>query len=325
MSAVSYDNIDLFYYHSIDIDFARLYSILNYGIVSKNIAQEKNIEYYYRNYTHSSSRDDFICVNHFPRTIFRYYKIENELYDFNANKICFIIDDVDALEKQVCNKRMYYTNERHILNQINLSQIKGILIREVDAKKSIQDIAFNYKYTDQEFFENKVFLTISFFRRLFGSFINLNQLYFLIGKLRGNNFFNQSPEIIMELISKEMRNSINLMLSSILKKEYPTLLDVVSYINNDRFPIYIMNRYDIKKAGCDLKQTDDRLIRFEFSGLKKQEMKANEKVDKKILKLLRKMSMAGLNIYINDYLGPLDNDDAEIVREVKQLQLKKNN
>lgn len=93
-------------------------------------------------------RGDFICVNHFPRTIFRYYKIENELYDFNTNKICFIIDDVDALEKQVCNKRMYYTNERHILNQINLSQIKDILIWEVDAKKSIQDIAFNYKYTD---------------------------------------------------------------------------------------------------------------------------------------------------------------------------------
>lgn len=325
MNSISYDNIDLFYYHSIDIDFARLYSILNYGIVSKKMAQEKNIEYYYRNYTHSSSRDDFICVNHFPRTIFRYYKIENELYDFNANKICFIIDDVDALEKQVCNKKMYYTNERHIQNQIDLSQIKGILIRDIDAKKSIQDIAFNYKYTDQEFFENKVFLTIAFFNRLFGSFTNLNQIYFLIGRLRENKVFNQSPEIIMELISKEMRNSINLMLSSILKKEYPTLLDVVSYINSSKFPIYIMNRYDIKKVGYDLNKTDDRLIKFQLSGLKKQEMKVSEAIDKKILKLLKKMSIDGLNIYVNDYLGPLNKEDAEILREVKQLQLKKNN
>lgn len=86
-----------------------------------------------------------------------------------------------------------------------------------------------------------------------------------------------------------------------------------------------MNRYDIKKVGYDLNKTDDRLIKFQLSGLKKQEMKVNEKVDKKILKLLKKMSIDGLNIYVNDYLGPLDNDDAEIVREVKHLQLKKNN
>lgn len=54
-------------------------------------------------------------------------------------------------------------------------------------------------------------------------------------------------------------------------------------------------------------------------------MKVNEKVDKKILKLLKKMSIDGLNIYVNDYLGPLNKEDAEILREVKQLQLKKNN
>lgn len=35
MDELSYENIDLFYYHAIDIDFFRLYSILENGILSK--------------------------------------------------------------------------------------------------------------------------------------------------------------------------------------------------------------------------------------------------------------------------------------------------
>lgn len=86
MNEVAYENIDLFYYHSIDFDFSRLFSILNNGIVSEKAAREENVQYYYRNYTNSSCRNDYVSVSHFPNTVFRYYNLENELFDFNTIK-----------------------------------------------------------------------------------------------------------------------------------------------------------------------------------------------------------------------------------------------
>ena len=41
---------------------------------------------------------EYVSVNHFPRSLFRVYKMDNELYDFNTNKICFILDDIIPLE-----------------------------------------------------------------------------------------------------------------------------------------------------------------------------------------------------------------------------------
>lgn len=324
MAIISYDNIDLFYYHSIDFDFARFFSILNNGIVSKKAASEMGIKYYYRNYTHSSTRSEYISVSHFPRTIFRYYKIENELYDFNTNKICFIIDDIIALEKQVCKNRNSYTNERHVHYRIAPSEIKGILLRETDAKKRLSEISFNYKFTDKCYFENKIFTTISFFVDIFGTFGDTNIIYNLIGKLRETQICGLDDGIILEEISRKMRNNIYQVLSSVLGVENPTLLDVINYFNRDMYPIYIMNRYDLQLAGHDLATTDCRLEHFrEMTNFSTSEMKQKEKIDKKSLKLLKKISDTGLDIYYGYSVGPLSKEDLEIVEEIRKLSLKK--
>lgn len=320
MEEISYDNIDLFYYHSIDIDFARFYSILNHGIVSQKAAIDEGINYYYRNYTHSSSRDEFVSINHFPRTVFRYYKIENELYDFNTNKICFIIDDVDALEKQVCNNRKKYTNERHVHYKIDTNQIKGILLRDVDAQKTVKDISFNYKFTDKSFFEHKVFLTVDFFEKLFDGFDNLNKIYYLIGKLHQAQFYGADEDLVTELIAIEIRSSIQDRLSEVTKIENPTLLDSITYINNNRFPIYIMNRYDIQKAGYELLQSDLRLKKIEEMSIPISKLKEKEKFDKQTIKLLRKMSSAGLEIYYGYSSGPYTKEDQDIADKIKCLK-----
>lgn len=324
MSTISYENIDLFYYHSIDIDFARFSSILNYGIVSKKAATEEGVKYYYRNYTHSSARNEYISVNHFPRTILRYFQIENELYDFNTNKICFVIDDIIPLEKQAYNNRNKYTNERHVHYKIDLSMIKGILLREVDAQKRLSEIPFNYKFTDKAYFENKVFSTINYFVDTFGTFGSVDKIYYLIGRLREARICEMPDDVIIELISREIKNNINQVLSSVLAIDNPTLLEVISYFNNGKYPIYIMNRYDIQLAGAELSTTDWRLEQFkEMTNSTVSEMKRQKSLDKKTLKLLKKMSDSGLDIYYGYSVGPLIQEDFEIVEEIKRLSLKK--
>lgn len=324
MSTISYENIDLFYYHSIDIDFARFSSILNYGIVSKKAAVEEGVKYYYRNYTHSSARNEYISVNHFPRTILRYFQIENELYDFNTNKICFIIDDIIPLEKQACNNRNKYTNERHVHYKIEPHMIKGILLREVDAQKRLTEIPFNYKFTDKVYFENKVFATINYFVDTFGTFGSTDKIYYLIGKLREARLCETPDDVIIELISREIKNNINQVLSSVIGINNPTLLEVISYFNNGKYPIYIMNRFDIGLAGSELSTTDWRLEQFkEMTNSTVSEMKRQKSLDKKTLKLLKKMSDSGLDIYYGYSVGPLTQEDFKIVEEIKRLSLKK--
>lgn len=322
MSAISYENIDLFYYHSIDFDFARFFSILNNGIVSQKAASDIGVKHYYRNYTHSSARSEYISVSHFPRTFFSYYKIENELYDFNTHKICFIVDDIDALEKQACFNRARYTNERHVHYQIEPSKIKGILLREIDAKKTLADIVFDYKFTDKAYFENKIFTTISFFLDAFSTFGNTDRIYYLIGKLREAQICGLPDDSIIKLIASEMKNNINEVLSSALGMENPTLLDVIQYFNAGRYPIYIMNRFDIQLAGHELSTSDSRLEQFKHSELSTSRTKQQERVAKKSLELLKKMSDTGQEIYCGYVQGPLTKQDFEISQEIRKLSLK---
>lgn len=322
---VSYENIDLFYYHSIDFDFARFYSILNHGIVSKKAALDENVKYYYRNYTNSSAKDEYISISHFPQTIFRYYKIENELYEFNTNKICFIldIDDTKVLDKQAYKNRNKYTNERHVHYKIAPSDVKGILLRKIDASKKLSNIEFNSSFTDKSYFENKVFTIINFFVDNFGTFNNTDKIYYLIGKLREARIFGNDESVIIEMISREIKNNIRIVLSSALNIEDPTLLDVITYFNKGKYPIYIMNRYDIQLAGEKLATTDYRLERFKNnSTFTISEMKKKERIDKKTLKLLKKMTDAGLDIYYGYSIGPLTEEDAQIVKDIKKLTKK---
>ena len=314
---ISFENIDLFYYHSIDYDFSRFYSIINNGIVSKKAAIDEKLDYYYRNYTHASNRDNYVSVNHFPRTILRYYKMENELYDFNDNKICFIIDDIDVLDKQFYKNRYKYTNERHVLYKINQEQIKGILLRDIDAKKKLNELKFDINFTDYFYFEKKVFNIVKFLLNNYGIFENLDKLYYLMGKFSEAKVENRKDEDLIILISKLIINSINSCFSKILNKENPTVLDVIEYLNHNKYPIYIMNRYDIKKINEQLK------LAYNNTFKNTRQIKEQVKQNKKILKLLKKMSFNGLEIYYGYCEGPFNKEDAEVIGEIQKLLLNK--
>ena len=318
---ISYENIDLFYYHSIDYDFSRFFSIINNGIVSKKVAIEEKLDYYYRNYTHASNRDNYVSVNHFPRTIFSYYKLENELYDFNKNKICFIIDDINALDKQFYKNHYKYTNERHVLNKINCEQIKGILLRDIDAHKKLNELKFNINFTDYQYLEKKVFNTVKFFINNYGQFANLDKLYYLMGKFSEAKTENRKDEVLIMLIARLITKSINECFSKILNKEEPIVLDVIKYLNNGKYPIYIMNKYDLKRDNEKLRT--DNSITIKNSKLIK-EAEEKEQQNKKILKLLKKMSFSGVEIYYGYREGSFNEEDAKIYDEIQKLSLTKN-
>ncbi len=323
MEEISYENIDSFYYHAIDIDFFRFTSILENGILSKKAAEDLNIKSFYRNYTHASCKEQYISVSHFPLTVFRYYKIQNELYDFNTNKISFILSgEIDTLEKQFHKNRYHYTNERHVEYRIETKDILGIVIRETDANKLISEIAFNSKYTDKEFLEHKMFSVMNFFTDYFGSFGNRDLFYNLIGRLREKQVTRGSDEEIVKKIEEEMRKRIHLVLSTVLEKEEPTLLDAIQYFNQNQYPIYLMNRYDIKEVGKELRRSDPRMEKFEsLSPSIKSQIRKEYEIDKKIWKLLSNMSEEGLNIYFEYTLGALTESDYKIVQKVKKLKM----
>ena len=321
MADINYENIDLFYYHSIDFDFSRFISIINHGILSQQAAIDMNLPYYYRNYTHSSTGCEYISVNHFPRSLFRVYKMDNELYDFNTNKICFVLDDIIPLDKQKYLQRYNYTNERHVHYRIDQKDIKGFLIREVDSKKLIKDIAFNYKYTDEDYFERKVFTTIKYYNDNFGYFPNLNDIYHYVGKIREGKVYGYDVTGLYEQIGCYMKIGINEIISKLINIENPTLLDAILYFNNNTYPIYIMNRFDMEPLGKELTKTHPKL-----EELKKEkkitELRKKDELNKKVLKLLKKMSLTGVNIMYDYVSGPLDESDNKIKEEIDELKLK---
>lgn len=321
MADINYDNIDLFYYHSIDFDFARFISILNHGILSKQAAIDEKAKYYYRNYTHSSTGCEYISVNHFPRTLFRVYKMDNELYDFNTNKICFVLDDIMVYEKQRYNNKYEYSNERHVHYKIEPSNIKGIVIREIDSKKLISDISFNYKYTDEEYFERKVFTTIKFYNDTFGYFPNMNQIYYYIGKIRETKVYDLDTSMIYEQISKYMRIGINEIISKLTNIDNPTLLDTIKYFNNNTYPIYLMNRFDLQPLGTPLIKSHPKIEELKKDN-KITELRKKDELNKKILKIMKKMSPTGADILFDYAYGPLEESDYMYEQEIKELKLK---
>ena len=315
----NYDDIDLYYYHAIDFDFSRLYSILNNGIFSNKRAIEEKLEYYYRNYTHSSSKNDYISISHYARTTLLYGKIENELYDYNINKNIFVVDgDIDALEKQHYKKRYLYTKERHVLDKIDLKDIKGILLREIDALKKIKDVGFNIKFSDESFLEQKIFTILNFLTKEYGYNYNKEKIYYLIGKYEEIKALNLDKKEFIKIINNFMNDCINKIFSNLLNCSNPTVLDVVKYINNDKFPIFIMNRFDVKKLGETLNSTDERLERIPLDV--REQMHENGKKYKKEQMLIKNMSDYGINIYYEYNEGPFTKEDSDIVKKLVKIK-----
>lgn len=320
----NHDTIDYFYYHSTDIDVTRLYSILKYGIMSANYIKENNIPYYHRNYMNSSCKNSHVSISHFPMTLWRYFKMENELYDSSSNKITFILNgNIDAGRK-ISYRKQKYTNERHVENGIKKEDIEGIVIRKVDAFKQIENIEFNLNMTDFNGVLKKIFDTILFFKEIHNYESNIDELYMLIGKLMENKIYKTSSKEISREISLYMQNYLKEAYKNILNKKEVILLDIIKLYSD--IPIYVMTKYDIKEEKdvenliCSAKE------KYNIDYPNREYIQISKEERRKILeerkryyenaKLESQMIESDLRIYYDGYQGPLTESGHDIAVKV---------
>lgn len=325
----NHDTIDYFYYHSTDIDVTRLYSILKYGIMSANKIKENNIPYYHRNFISSSCKDSHVSVSHFPMTLWRYYKMKNELYDSSANKITFILNgNIDATDK-IAYKKQKYTNERHVENGIKKEDIEGIVIRKVDAFKQIENIEFNLNLTDFNGVIKKIFDTILFFKEIHNYEQNIDELYILIGKLMENKIYKISLKEISKEISLYMQNYLKIAYENILNKENINLLDIIKLYSD--VPIYVMTKYDVKEVEniddlvCTAKEGyENDYPNKEYVVISKKErerIKEEKKKDLEKIKLSLQMCESDLKIYNNEMQGPMTKEGIKILKQIRKINI----
>lgn len=331
MGEFNYDNIDLFYYHSIEFDVSRLDSIVNVGIVSKNKAKSLNLPYYHRNYINSSCKDDYISVSSFSNSLWRYYHIKNELYESATNKITFVIsNDIDALEKQSYKKRGMDTPERHVKGIIVKDNIIGIVIRKLDYDKSINEIPFNLKHSDFNGIIKKCFDTINFLKDNHNYSGDTTMLYCMFGKLLESKVMqtDEYDNLILD-ISNYMSDYLFNAYQSILEISDPRLKDIVKLYAKD-LDIYVMSKVDIKKE-----EDIDKLLESEEEKFhEKYPYKKFQKVSKKDLEEIRKerklrlaitklemqMSESDKKIYLDGYFGPLSENGNDIKEKILKMR-----
>lgn len=330
MQKFCFDNIDLFYYHSTHIDIVRFYSILKYGILSSNMAKERNLPYYHRNYINASCKNDYISVSHFPRTIWHYFHIKNELYDNTANKITFVLNgSIDALEKQHYKNKYKYTNERHVLNCIEREDILGVVIREHDINKKIKDIPFYLKNSHFDDSIKKCFDSILFLKNIHGYKADTNELYSHIGRLMESkllNLYDYTNQI--EQLQIYMQNYISDAYSSVLNIEDPTLQDILALYSKD-ISMYVMTKYDIQPISNieNLIRTEkdkyneeypyreyQKISQKELSRLRQKELLSLERT-----KLEAEMCESDKQIFCDGYAGPLTKEGNKVKEKIIKL------
>ena len=81
-----------------------------------------------------------------------------------------------------------------------------------------------------------------------------------------------------------------------------------------------MNKYDLKRENEKLK-TDNSMIIKNSKLIKEAEER--EQQNRKILKLLKKMSFNGVEIYYGYREGSFNEEDAKIYEEIQKLSLTK--
>jgi len=324
---LTFDDIDYFYYHSIDFDFARYFSIMKNGITSAQMATNLNLPYFHRNYKNASCKQEHISVSHFPRTFFSFHQLQNELYDSSLGKIVFVLDGrIKAVEKTAHKKRYEYTNERHVYNHIDIKDILGIAIREKYGFKNIGDIRFNLDLTDEDGQLKKCFDVVQFFRHEHDYFIE-SDLNYLVGCLIEEKTINSNykkSEIyksIKNQIENVMMQYINNAYQEVLNKDCVNLIDILELYNYQNKPIYLLGHADIvqyeKGVNPTLRKETKGQIDRKRAGITTNDslyLRRKHRIEKKYLP---SMSEEDLDIYYGYSNEPMSEKGVQI----KQLIL----
>lgn len=255
-----FSNLDFFkknYYHSIiDSNLLKLDSILDNGILSKRLIEDNNL---CDLYTHN--KNDFDSKNGYD-----YVSLSKVCDDFSMNQMfeSFSFHTLTSLSL-ILNRNLdieyldtNFDDEIFVKNSIDKSNIEGIIIPDILSKNEIKNTCFltgdlsNYTKTYiNNLLDN---LEVYFNTKVDREKIlrSLKEFYDIL-----KNY--EIPERWVESILKSQRKYYGLDIRDILAIEMnrlwqektkinnPLYIDIVKYINNNRLPIYEINKEKILK------------------------------------------------------------------------------
>lgn len=141
------------YLHGVGYDFLKLESILQNGILSKNMIREKGISSA-KNYE-GYNYEDYICVTSYGD---QYYSNNTSFDEHIKDKICFCMTDLDIIEGATASNynvhnfdpkklsipidRGVFSDERFVRDEIPMSKVKEIIIPKNILNVKISDLSY---------------------------------------------------------------------------------------------------------------------------------------------------------------------------------------
>lgn len=240
------------FFHGIGFDFFKLESILENGILSKNILVQKKIN------TSSNFNgynfNDYICVACYGD---EYYSEKSAMNGFIRNSIAFYITGIDVLEGTLATdltvaeffthdkkkplKANIMKDERFVKNYISLDKIKGLVIPKSCLNLSLQDLNYMINSHEYKVIEEKVNYFLKNIEKVLGFNLEKTELNAIMENLLSNelNFkksyvkdvtkYYEQVEIQFLKINKIIGSYFELMYKKLLGKSDIKLIDVMNY------------------------------------------------------------------------------------------------
>lgn len=250
-------------FHGIDYDFIRLKNILQYGILSAEIAKLSNNDIEFSRNYNGVNFDDSISVVECPAIHNTFVNRSSAFYEYVSNSISFIIED-EKIYKGIkkYKRRSQYIDEAYIFGGVDKEKINGIMV-STSLSTPINILPLRVTRLHWDRINARCLSFIYLLQKECGFYENTDQLQQLINQKDGieNQILNNKREdsgeyssVIMQ-IEKFLRNYVQKAYSHKLNKVEVTLGDVLSlYVpeniviyNHRGFPIDLTKDIEMKK------------------------------------------------------------------------------
>ncbi len=243
---------DLFF-HGIGFDFYKLDSILEYGILSKNMMEQKQINSSVN--FNGNNFGNYICVACYGD---EYYGKKSAINDFIRNSISFCITDIDVIDgipvkdltmseyinydKKEPLKANILPDERFVKDSIPLEKINNIVLSKEFMNLNLSQLNYMINSHQSKVIEDKINYFIKNIEKVLGTKLDTSELDNIIEYLKQNESYFKNSYVkdvtkYYELIEKEF-NKINiiigkyfeLMFQKLIGKSDIKLFDVMNFI-----------------------------------------------------------------------------------------------
>lgn len=232
---MNYNFNDNTLFHSVSFNPYKLESILTNGILSKNTANNENVQFTRNNFGYNF--DDYISMTRYMYVDFN--DKESSFYKYTLKGISLIIENQDFIYN---TNDMYfnYPDEVFVKDKVLKEKIKGIMIPEKYLDYCIFELPmFNLKstsYVNIKHTCDDLILYLKTFNYEVNSYlynVYLNDLYQVVLSLQKNSDdsilleeFMECKINLNEFIAQEVQNAFD----KLFNKKDSTLLDMVNFI-----------------------------------------------------------------------------------------------